>query len=544
MTSLRLLQLLLLLGAVSYVQAASLCFFPNGRQSKDVPCDPTAEVSMCCGSVAACLSNGLCKDESTTNSTGVAYARGTCSDPTWQSPFCPQNCQLNQDTMRNRSAYDFRANGVQVWECDAQGFGQPARYCCESAAEKTRCCATSSALFRLASASPGNALPIQTYPPPVSSFATRSATPGTTGIPKPTAIPDASRSSMQAPAPTPAPVAAPLSSSTDAAGAKPTNVKVPASPALDTNGIATGPGGEQMMDMSMYRSSMTAMGVGAGIGGAALSAMLVMLVIHCLRRRREAAMVETGQGTFRVLSGGRRPSDRGGTGFRVLSHGRSPSQQWLVRPNMSELGSGHSRHSSCSSHSGILRNGSYCSQNNGHHGQEAVDRGFGPGTCGGAGGGYGSVAAYSTVVPGAAAPVNPQQAIFERGVQQPGFAVAGHPPGSVDPHRAAAAAAGAAGSPPMWNGINYGGRFNEMRAMDERTIAAIDTMIAAGGTDGSPNLSETSGVSGSLADSPIGVGQMLVGELPLRRLQPPLPIAMKRKTPLAELPDTQTRQYW
>lgn len=96
MTPLRLLQLLLLLGTVSYVQGANLCFFPNGRQAKDVPCDPTAAVSMCCGSVAACLSNGLCKDESTTNSTGVAYARGTCTDPTWQSPFCPQNCQLSK----------------------------------------------------------------------------------------------------------------------------------------------------------------------------------------------------------------------------------------------------------------------------------------------------------------------------------------------------------------------------------------------------------------------------------------------------------------
>ncbi|KLU88923.1 hypothetical protein MAPG_07904 [Magnaporthiopsis poae ATCC 64411] len=399
MTSLRLLPLLLLLGAVSYVQGANLCFFPNGRQAKDVPCDPTAAVSMCCGSVAACLSNGLCKDESTTNSTGVAYARGTCTDPTWQSPFCPQNCQLNQDTMRNSSAYDFRANGVQVWECDAQGFGQPARYCCESAAEKTRCCATSSALFRLASASPGNALPIQTYPPPVSSFATKSATPGTAGLPNPTPTGpmDPSGGNAQSPAPTAAPtgppvVAAPPSESTDASGAKPTNVKVPASPILDTNGMVTGPGGQPMIDMSMHRSSMTAMGVGAGFGGAALSAMLVMILVHCLHRRRENA-VEAGQGSFRVLSSARRPSDKGGSGFRILSHGRSPSQQWLVRPNI-------------------------------------------------------------------------------------------------------------------------------------------------------PNLSETSGVSGSIVDSPIGVGQMLVGELPPRRPLPALPVAMKRKTPLAELPDMRARAYW
>lgn len=451
--------------------------------------------------------------------------------------------------MRNSSAYDFRANGVQVWECDAQGFGQPARYCCESAAEKTRCCATSSALFRLASASPGNALPIQTYPPPASSFTTKSATPGTAGLPNPTPTGpmEPSGGNTQSPAPTAAPTEPPVaaapppesspSSPSDAAGAKPTNVKVPASPIYDTNGMTTGPGGQPMIDMSMHRSSMTAMGVGAGFGGAALSAMLVMILIHCLHRRREN-VVETGQGSFRVLSEARRPSDKGASGFRVLSHGRSPSQQWLVRPNMSELGQGHSRHNSCSSHTGTLRNGSCSSQNSGH-GQDSLDRGGGGGGSGGGGGasggpsgGYGSVGAYNTVP--AATCANSQHAIFERAVQNCGAPVMGHPPGSVDPQRAA----------PVWNGITYGTKPNEMRAMDERTIAAIDTMIANGGPGTSPNLSETSGVSGSLADSPIGVGQILVGELPPRRPLPAPPVAMKRRTPLAELPDMRARAYW
>lgn len=84
-----------LLVVAPVTQAANLCFFPGGKQAADVPCDLKAQVSMCCGSVAACLSNGLCKDEKTTNETGVAYARGTCTDPTWQSPICPQHCQLS-----------------------------------------------------------------------------------------------------------------------------------------------------------------------------------------------------------------------------------------------------------------------------------------------------------------------------------------------------------------------------------------------------------------------------------------------------------------
>lgn len=92
-----LLTLLSSSGFVAGVRAAAnLCFFPGGVQSLDVPCDPKAEVSMCCGSVNACLSNGLCKLEDTSNNTGIAYARGTCSDPTWQSPICPQHCVLSK----------------------------------------------------------------------------------------------------------------------------------------------------------------------------------------------------------------------------------------------------------------------------------------------------------------------------------------------------------------------------------------------------------------------------------------------------------------
>lgn len=243
----------LLLVAGPVAQAANLCFLPGGKQVGDVPCDMKAQVSMCCGSVAACLSNGLCKDEKTTNDTGVAYARGTCTDPTWQSPICPQHCQLNQDTPRNRSAYDFRLNGVQMWQCDAQGFGNPANYCCESTAEKTRCCSTSSALFKLAAATPGNALAIQTFLP--------SAAPATSSTDQ----------------------AAPLPTSVPPSGATSTGQAQSASETAASDGTTVS------QENALDRNSMIAVGTGAGFGAAAIASIVVMLLVRRTRRKDQAA---------------------------------------------------------------------------------------------------------------------------------------------------------------------------------------------------------------------------------------------------------------
>lgn len=62
---------------------------------------------------------------------------------------------IDQDTPFNSSAYDFRAGGVQIWECGAQGYAKEAKYCCESEGERQRCCSTSSAVFRLDGATIG-----------------------------------------------------------------------------------------------------------------------------------------------------------------------------------------------------------------------------------------------------------------------------------------------------------------------------------------------------------------------------------------------------
>lgn len=76
------------------VLSLSHCYYPNGQiNSTDIPCDPNASVSMCCGDPALCLSNGLCR--ATNNppmDKNISYARGTCTDNQWGSSICPQHC--------------------------------------------------------------------------------------------------------------------------------------------------------------------------------------------------------------------------------------------------------------------------------------------------------------------------------------------------------------------------------------------------------------------------------------------------------------------
>lgn len=147
---------ILIISLIHHAKSGDICYYPNGEtMGTDVPCDPDAPSTPCCPSRDTCLTNGLCALDYTDSDSGISYARGTCTDPTWTSPFCPQHCQLNQDTPLNSSVYDFRAGGVQIWECETQGYGTKAEYCCESEGEKQRCCETASIVFVLESATVG-----------------------------------------------------------------------------------------------------------------------------------------------------------------------------------------------------------------------------------------------------------------------------------------------------------------------------------------------------------------------------------------------------
>ncbi|KAK6339629.1 hypothetical protein TWF718_009025 [Orbilia javanica] len=75
----------------SYTNGA--CYFPDGSQSSDQPCDTSASNSMCCAVGTSCLMNGVCHSFTTVNQEYVStYARGSCTDQSWGSSACINEC--------------------------------------------------------------------------------------------------------------------------------------------------------------------------------------------------------------------------------------------------------------------------------------------------------------------------------------------------------------------------------------------------------------------------------------------------------------------
>ena len=80
-----LLPLCLILGL-----ANATCYYPNGDSDQNhSPCDPKADVSVCCSFGFECLSNGLCNDIRYLNYQRVL--RGGCTDKSW-SEGCGKVC--------------------------------------------------------------------------------------------------------------------------------------------------------------------------------------------------------------------------------------------------------------------------------------------------------------------------------------------------------------------------------------------------------------------------------------------------------------------
>ncbi|KAI0459541.1 hypothetical protein F5B21DRAFT_455236 [Xylaria acuta] len=91
------------------------CYYPKGNPSGgDIPCGDGVNHSHCCAFDAICLSNKLCL-----HSTGsFELSRGSCTDPTWQSPKCPSHCtNVSIDMGIPLSLHRF-------------GDSMPSQYCC------------------------------------------------------------------------------------------------------------------------------------------------------------------------------------------------------------------------------------------------------------------------------------------------------------------------------------------------------------------------------------------------------------------------------
>jgi hypothetical protein len=65
---------------------ASVCYQNTGKPAGDLPCDPNANVSACCGAGSVCVQNLYCFDNFGDN------VPGTCTDSNWGTnpdPACP-----------------------------------------------------------------------------------------------------------------------------------------------------------------------------------------------------------------------------------------------------------------------------------------------------------------------------------------------------------------------------------------------------------------------------------------------------------------------
>ncbi|KAF4991125.1 hypothetical protein FDECE_14141 [Fusarium decemcellulare] len=77
------------------VPVHSICYYPSGRASTDVPCNDNDEESACCGPGMVCLSNRLCMasgNDLQSPHVKSTYVRGTCTDKAWRSGNCPSFC--------------------------------------------------------------------------------------------------------------------------------------------------------------------------------------------------------------------------------------------------------------------------------------------------------------------------------------------------------------------------------------------------------------------------------------------------------------------
>ncbi|KAL8794381.1 MAG: hypothetical protein Q9195_003079 [Heterodermia aff. obscurata] len=127
-----------LFAVLGFAWASSLCYYPDGTDSDDIPCHPTADVSFCCARASACLSNLVCENPPNRASgfTGD-YARGSCTDKSWNSTACPQFCQTEVPN-----------EGCPMTSCMPDGD-----WCCTVTG--ANCCGDTGNLLKL-----GNAMPV------------------------------------------------------------------------------------------------------------------------------------------------------------------------------------------------------------------------------------------------------------------------------------------------------------------------------------------------------------------------------------------------
>ncbi|KAH8722911.1 hypothetical protein GQ44DRAFT_729061 [Phaeosphaeriaceae sp. PMI808] len=126
------------------------CYKPDGSLNTYAPVQPCNQVagsfSMCCGTnhtakgIAkdVCTPNGLCQNFITypSGKTFTTYWRATCSDPTWNSPFCLKNICFDDLDLHGHKTIQNCTDGT--WCCGADETAS----CCSNGSPKIKLAAT------------------------------------------------------------------------------------------------------------------------------------------------------------------------------------------------------------------------------------------------------------------------------------------------------------------------------------------------------------------------------------------------------------------
>ncbi|OCL01450.1 hypothetical protein AOQ84DRAFT_6704 [Glonium stellatum] len=147
------------------VSAASntTCYYPDGLESKGLPCNPTADVSTCCGPGFICLGNDLCTPGPNDRKTyDYKFYRSSCTDATWKSSACPNFCLGPLDDIDS---------GQGLESCS----GSPDQYCCGRGYD---CCRNSTNVFTLGVADIITTIPYSSISTTTAIAATMTSNPG------------------------------------------------------------------------------------------------------------------------------------------------------------------------------------------------------------------------------------------------------------------------------------------------------------------------------------------------------------------------------
>lgn len=140
---------------------ASTCYKYSGQIGKtdtdeagsDVPCDPNAQFSACCGAGSICISNLYCYDAAIT----TPNVPGTCTDQSFTDPACPcppseESCRLDYPRSSLTFFY-FRHPATSLNYQDDVTSCPDGSYCCGN--NNTACCSSNSGNLEIFYGNPG-----------------------------------------------------------------------------------------------------------------------------------------------------------------------------------------------------------------------------------------------------------------------------------------------------------------------------------------------------------------------------------------------------